>query len=138
VYAPPHNHDDYRKIHVSGGGIFFSSPITISSATGYRGRLRSISEIRSLYCTLSGTQVFTREVIQDVSQQLRDLKGKGRTVFVKAFNGAIVKFAVKIAVYSLVSYVQNLSCTLRLCTLAPYIGITNKALMRLLSGTHIY
>ncbi|TAQ89295.1 hypothetical protein B7494_g2388 [Chlorociboria aeruginascens] len=51
------------------------------------------AEIRSLY--LSGAPMFTREDIQDVSQQLRKLEGKSGTVFIRGINGAMVEFAVE-------------------------------------------
>ncbi|KAH8789097.1 hypothetical protein F5882DRAFT_438708 [Hyaloscypha sp. PMI_1271] len=51
------------------------------------------AEIHSLY--LSGAPVFTREIIQDVGQQLRKLEGKFGKVFIRGLDGVMVEFAIE-------------------------------------------
>ncbi|KAE9368094.1 hypothetical protein N431DRAFT_561865 [Stipitochalara longipes BDJ] len=51
------------------------------------------AEIRSLY--FSGAPAFTRELIQDVGQQLRKLEEKCGKVFIRGINGVMVEFAIE-------------------------------------------
>ena len=48
---------------------------------------------RSFY--LSGAPLFTREIIRDVSQQLKKLEGKAGKVSVRGLDGVIVEFPVE-------------------------------------------
>jgi len=94
------------------------------------------AEIRSLY--LFGAPVFTREIIQDVGQQLRKLGEKCGKVFIRGLNGVMIEFAIETGrilpsqpdtefiMYVLVAY-----------ALALYVGTTNKALAELLSYTTV-
>lgn len=50
-------------------------------------------ELHSIFA--SGSPIFTRDDIQDVSRQLRDLKGKSGSVSIRALNGTRVDVAIQ-------------------------------------------
>jgi hypothetical protein len=94
------------------------------------------AEIRSLY--FSGAPVFTREIIQDVGQQLRKLEGQCGKVFIRGLNGIMVEFAIETGrIIPCGPDKEFIMYVLFTYALAFYVGINNKALAELLSYTTV-